>query len=87
MLILINYQPTTVIIGLKDSSTASTRKSIRDYILCYGHLLHFQALQQSNPAIELEQDTSTREQVTVQFGVGSASSIGTADVYTPIGKV
>jgi hypothetical protein len=33
MLILINYQPTTVIIGLKDSSTASTRKFTHDYIL------------------------------------------------------
>ena len=33
MLILINYQLTTVIIGLKDNSTASTCKSTRDYIL------------------------------------------------------
>jgi len=33
MLILINYQPTTVIIGLKDSSNTPTRKSTRDSIL------------------------------------------------------
>jgi hypothetical protein len=47
----------------------------------------FQALQRSNPALELELDTSTKGQVTVQFGVGSASSIGTTNVHTPIGKV
>lgn len=47
----------------------------------------FQALQQSSPGMELELDTSTRGQVTVQFGVGSASSIGTTSVCTPIGKV
>ena len=35
----------------------------------------------------LELDTSTKGQVTVQFGVGSATSIGTANVQTPVGKV
>jgi hypothetical protein len=45
----------------------------------------FRALQQSNPAVEL--DTSTKGQVTVQFGIGSTSSIGTANVHTPIGEV
>ena len=47
----------------------------------------FQALQRSNSTIGLEIDTSTRGQVTVQFGVGSATSIGTTNVYTPIGEV
>jgi hypothetical protein len=47
----------------------------------------FRALQQSNPAMELELDTSTKGQVTVQFGIGSTSSIGTANVHTPIGEV
>jgi hypothetical protein len=47
----------------------------------------FQALQRSNPAMELELDTSTKGQVTVQFGIGSTSSIGTANVHTPIGEV
>jgi hypothetical protein len=47
----------------------------------------FQALQQSNPAIELELDTSTKGQVTVQFRIGSTSSIGTANVHTLIGEV
>ena len=45
----------------------------------------FRALQQSNPAVEL--DTSTKGQVTVRFGIGSTSSIGTANVHTPIGEV
>ena len=47
----------------------------------------FRALQRSNPAMELELDTSTKGQVTVQFGIGSTSSIGTANVHTPIGEV
>jgi hypothetical protein len=47
----------------------------------------FQALQRTAPAMELELDTSTRGQVTVQFGVGSATLIGTANVYTPVGQV
>src|SRR5271170_5765081 len=37
--------------------------------------------------MELELDTSTKGQVTVQFGIGSTSSIGTANVDTPIGEV
>jgi hypothetical protein len=37
--------------------------------------------------MELELDTSTKGQVTVQFGIGSTSSIGTANVHTPIGEV
>jgi hypothetical protein len=45
----------------------------------------FQALQQSNPAVEL--DTSTKGQVIVQFRIGSTSSIGTTSVHTPIGEV
>jgi len=32
-LILLNYQPIIVQIGLNDSSTIPTRKSTRDYIL------------------------------------------------------
>lgn len=47
----------------------------------------FQALRQSNPSMELELDTSTRGQVTVQFGVGSTSSLGIANICTPIGEV
>ena len=35
----------------------------------------------------VELDTSTKGQVKVQFGVGVASSIGTAYVYTPVGGV
>jgi hypothetical protein len=45
----------------------------------------FWALQQSDPAVEL--DTSTKEQVTVQFRIGSTSSISTANVHTLIGEV
>jgi hypothetical protein len=47
----------------------------------------FQALQWSSPAMELELDTSTKGQVTVQFGIRSTSSIGTTNVHTPIGEV
>ena len=37
--------------------------------------------------MELELDTSTKGQVIVQFGIRSTSSIGTINVYTPIGEV
>jgi hypothetical protein len=37
--------------------------------------------------MELELDTSTRGQVTVQFSVRSATLIGTTNVYTPVGQV
>ena len=53
-------------------------------IVGYGQ---FQALQQSNLAMELELDTSTKGQVIVQFGIGFTSSIGTTNVYTLIGEV
>jgi hypothetical protein len=47
----------------------------------------FQALQQSNPAKELELDTFIKGQVTVQFRIRSISSIGTINIYTLIGEV
>jgi hypothetical protein len=64
--------------------TGATTKSTAGYS-------QFQALKQSNPDIELELDISTKGHVTVQFGVGpgvgSASSVGTINVHTPIGEV
>jgi hypothetical protein len=47
----------------------------------------FQALQYITPTIELELDTFTRGQVTVQFSVGSATLISTTNVCTPVGQV
>jgi hypothetical protein len=47
----------------------------------------FQALQQLNPAIKLELDTSTKGQVTVQFRIRSMSSIDTANIHTLIDRV
>lgn len=47
----------------------------------------FQALQQSESDLKAELDTSTKGGVTVQFGVGSATSIGTTTINTPIGEV
>jgi hypothetical protein len=47
----------------------------------------FQALQQLNPAIELKLDTFTKGQITVQFGVGSATLIRTANVCTSVKEV
>ena len=60
--------------------TGASKKSTAGYS-------QFRALQRSSPAMELELDTSTKGQVTVQFGIGSTSSIGTTNVHTPIGEV
>jgi hypothetical protein len=56
-------------------------------IVDIGASTKFQALQKSNPGIEVELDTSTKGQVKVQFGVGVALSIGTIYVCTPVGGV
>jgi hypothetical protein len=45
----------------------------------------FQALQRTNGDVVL--DETTRGRVTVQFGIGSTSSIGSAKVETPVGQV
>jgi hypothetical protein len=58
--------------------TGASRKSTAGYG-------QFQALQETDPTLEL--DTSTKGQVNIQFGIGNASSIGTAHVQTPIGKI
>ena len=60
--------------------TGASKKSIASYG-------QFWALQRSNPAMELELDTSTKGQVIVQFGIGSTSLIGIANVHTLIGEV
>jgi hypothetical protein len=58
--------------------TSASKKSTAGY-------RQFQALQRVNQNIRL--DTSTKGQVSVQFGIGMASSIGTVEVDSPIGKV
>jgi hypothetical protein len=45
----------------------------------------FQALQRVNQNIRL--DTLTKGQVSIQFGIGMAFSIGTVEINSPIGKV
>ena len=45
----------------------------------------FQALQRTNGDVIL--DETTKGQVTVQFGIGGDTSIGSAKVETPIGQV
>ena len=45
----------------------------------------FQALQNADQSVRL--NTSTKGQVNMQFGIGIATSIGTADVVTLIGKI
>ena len=45
----------------------------------------FEALQAADPSIRL--DTSTKGQVNIQFGIGSASSIGTTELNSPVGKI
>ena len=45
----------------------------------------FQALQRTNEDVTL--DETTKGRVTVQFGIGSTSSIGSTKVITPIGEV
>jgi hypothetical protein len=45
----------------------------------------FQALQSIDHDVKL--NTSTKGQVNIQFGIGSTSSIGIADITSPIGKV
>jgi hypothetical protein len=60
--------------------TGASKKSMASYS-------QFRALQQLNPAIELELDTSTKRQVIVQFGIRSTFSIDTANIHTLIDKV
>lgn len=67
----------TVFMGIM-IDTGASKKSTAGYE-------QFQALQQVDGTIKL--DTSTKGQVSVQFGIGMASSIGTVEVYTPIGQV
>ncbi len=45
----------------------------------------FQALQRTDKSVKL--DETTKGMVTVQFGIGTTSSIGSATVTTPIGQV
>ena len=45
----------------------------------------FQALQRLNSSLQL--DTSTQGRVTVQFGIGTTSSLGSIHLQTPIGQV
>jgi hypothetical protein len=58
--------------------TGASRKSTGGY----GQFL---ALQRSNKTVTL--DITTKGQVNIQFGIGNATSIGTAEVTCPIGKV
>jgi hypothetical protein len=45
----------------------------------------FQAFQKLDTSVHL--DTTTQGMVTVQFGIGSTSSIGSAQITTPIGTI
>ena len=45
----------------------------------------FEALQHDTPSLQL--DTSTKGTVTVQFGIGTTSCLGTVTVKTPIGLI
>lgn len=47
----------------------------------------YMALKRSHPEMNLEMDTATKGQVNVIFGVGSASSLGSVTVPTPVGDV
>jgi hypothetical protein len=67
----------TVFVGTRVDTGASKKSTAG-----YGQ---FQALQRIDQTIRLE--TSTKGQVSVQFGIGMASSIGTVEVDSPIGKV
>jgi hypothetical protein len=67
----------TVFIGIMINTRAS-RKSTAGYG-------QFQALQKADQSVRL--DTSTKGQVNIQFGIGNATSIGTADVVSPVGTV
>jgi hypothetical protein len=58
--------------------TGASKKSTAGY-------RQFQALQRVDQTIRL--DTSTKRQVSVQFGIGMASFIGTVEVNSLIGKV
>ena len=72
-----SHYTSTVFMGIMIDTRAS-RKSIAGYS-------QFQALQLIDPSVQL--DTSTKGQVSVQFGIGIASSIGTIHVNIPIGKI
>ena len=48
----------------------------------YGQFL---AYQKYNPDTSI--DTSTKEAINVQFGIGSISSMGSAIISTPIGSI
>jgi hypothetical protein len=67
----------TVFIGIMVDTSASKKSTV-------GYR-QFQALQRVNQNIRL--DTSTKEQVSVQFGIGIAFSIRTVKVNSLIGKV
>ena len=67
----------TVFIGIMIDTSAS-KKSTAGY-------RQFQALQCVNQTTRL--DTSTKGQVSVQFGIGMASFIETIKVNSPIGKI
>jgi hypothetical protein len=67
----------TVFIGII-VDTDAFKKSTTSY-------KQFQALQHVNQTIRL--NTLTKGQVSIQFGIGIASSIGTVKVNSPIGKV
>jgi len=67
----------TVFMGIM-IDTSALKKSTAGYG-------QFQALQNADQSVRL--DTLTKGQVNVQFGIGIATSIGTADVVTPIGKI
>jgi hypothetical protein len=67
----------TVFVGIMVDTGASKKSTAG-----YGQ---FQALQRVNQNIRL--DTLTKGQVSVQFGIGIASSIGTVEVNSLIGKV
>ena len=58
--------------------TGASRKSTAGYG-------QFQALQAIDKSVSL--NTLTKGQVTIQFGIGVSTSIGTIDVNSPIGKV
>ena len=67
----------TVFMGIM-IDTGASRKSTAGYS-------QFQALQLTDPSIQL--DTLTKGQVNIQFGIGTTSLIGTTHVNSLIGKI
>jgi hypothetical protein len=72
-----SHYTSTVFIGIMIDIRA-LRKSTTGYG-------QFQALQLTDPLVQL--DTLTKGQVSVQFGIGITSSIRTIHINTPIGKI